>query len=595
MVHYHDEPAVDSHADDRRLLGNVDDDDEYRDYNSTERHGSTFEPTTPSAAATKDEQAESAWLAELQTRPWYRRPSIFWLMPLLFLVGAVLGIIGSPLEQLDIQIICKDYLEQHESSTVGISPLLVEDARRMLTDDRCKSSEVLAFAALIQSRTNALRGVLCLLTLAKWTSLSDIYGRKLLLQLAMIALSLAHLITCVLLGLIPGGNFIHPAIFAYIADCTTASTRSVMIGYTVVSFYFGGIIGPYLGGYIVKVTGDLTSVIRVSVTCFTILFLYLIFVPESLRAQYTFVEDEGDDDDIPQPPVSIAPDCTVKQPFVVRVCDSVKRVLVSTLEPLLLFIPGRVPISSKIPSRYVLSLWLVSSFLSRIAIVGVMLLFIPLTNLVYHWTAYEDGMYYSFRGLCNFVVFLGIFPLLQYLYKRMVVKVGKDQYQEYSQNQEETETLLQGVQDDERPTKLMDMAASAPALDMIESIKMNISFVFCGLALNTISYIIVPLFMSVPVLYVAEALNAIAMTGELASTSFLTTIIPSHRTGMALGAVSVSDSVAVTVSGLVYGRIFASTSATIPWLYYFVSAGLSFTAALVFSVVWASYHHVRRR
>ena|SRR5690554_75133 len=78
-----------------------------------------------------------------------------------------------------------------------------------------------------------------LLTLAKWTSLSDIHGRKLLLQLAMIVLSLVHLITwfaasphnpfgyrllyvnSALLGLIPGGSFINPAIFAYIGKPVT--------------------------------------------------------------------------------------------------------------------------------------------------------------------------------------------------------------------------------------------------------------------------------------------------------------------------------------------------------------------------------------
>ncbi|KAF9180052.1 hypothetical protein BGZ51_006459 [Haplosporangium sp. Z 767] len=436
MIHYHDEHAVNSHVEDQQLLDNIDDDDEYHDYNPTESHGSTVEPTMPSTTATTDEQAESAWFAELQKRPWYRRPSIFWLMPLLFSIGVIMGIIGSPLEQLDIQIICKDYLEQHDSPTIGINPLLVEDARRVLADDRCKSSEVLAFAALIQSRVHALKGVLCLLTLAKWTSLSDIYGRKFLIQLALIALALAQMITWfaasphnpfgyrllyvnnALLGLIPGGNLINPALFAYIADCTTASTRSVMVGYTVISFFLGGIIGPYLGGYIVKVTGDLTSVIRVSVICLMILFLYLIFVPESLRAQYISVADGEGDDDISQPVVSIAPGCTVEQPFVVRVRNSVK------------------------------------------------------------------------RGL--------------YLYKRMVVKVGKNQYQACSQNQEETGTLLQDFQDDEQPTKPVGKVALAPALNTIESIKMDISFAYCSLALNTISYLIVPLFMSVPVLYVGK-------------------------------------------------------------------------------------------
>jgi MFS family permease len=75
---------------------------------------------------------------------------------------------------------------------------------------------------------------LAFFTLAKWASLSDVFGRKALLQLALIAHSLSQLITwfaasphnpvgyrllyvdSILLGMTAGSSLIQPAITAYV-------------------------------------------------------------------------------------------------------------------------------------------------------------------------------------------------------------------------------------------------------------------------------------------------------------------------------------------------------------------------------------------
>ncbi|KAF9565007.1 hypothetical protein EC968_004267 [Mortierella alpina] len=348
------------------------------------------------------DEDSAVWLADLQSRPWHLRPSIYWLMPLLVIQGLAVGLMGSPMDQLIIQIICRDYL--------GASSIL--NATLLLPDDRCKSPDVLAAAALTQSRIQAIKGAITLLTLAKWTSLSDIYGRKLLIRIAMVSITVSQMLTWfaatghnplgyrllyldgVLLGLVPGGQIVSPALFAYIV---------------------GTVVGPYLGGYIVRETGDLTSVIKISIAVYALMALYLIFVPESLRR------------------------------------ENQKSALKATVEQI---------------------------------------------------RQDHAGPYTAVKS-------------------SVAVKIGG--------------SMKRG-----------------------------------------------------------SALEAISMVGETSSRSLLTTIIPAHQTGKVMGALSVSNSIASTLANLIYGHIFAFTSTTVPWFYFYVSAGITVVSLLVVYSVWRSYRLPQR-
>ncbi|KAI8595611.1 major facilitator superfamily domain-containing protein [Dissophora ornata] len=565
-----------------------------------------FETTLPSTQAPNDEEAESAWLAELQNRPWYRRPSIFWMMPFLVVFGIIIGVIGSPMEQLDIQIICKDYLSREHDPSEKSSVFSYSGIASSATpDDRCRSPEVLAFVALVLGRYHAISGFLALLTLAKWASLSDLFGRKVLLRLEVITISLSQLLmwfaasssnpfgyrllyaNAVLSGFFAEGRLISPAIFSYVADCTSTQERSIMMGYAGMTFALGRIIGPSLGGYIVKSTGDLTSVIKIGLIGFALLFVSLLVIPESLRKHDAFKMSEAATSDMP-----MNPGPPKRGSFFAVAWESLKRGLLAIVDPLLLFVPGSVPTSPKLPSRYTLALLLVASHLVEMALFGIMALFIPMTNLVFKWTSYEDGHYYSFAAACSFITFLAIFPLLQFLYKRYINRSGQIELPSDSElDSERNETLLGELDSEERQST----SDSASTDNAIESLKMDTSFLLSGTMLFVVAFLIVPLFMTVPMLYVAEALRQIAVISFTANMSMLTTIVPSHQTGKALGALSVSNSIANTVANLLYGGIFAHTSATVPWFYYYVSVGLTLVGCLILSVVWFSYHTRRNK
>lgn len=60
--------------------------------------------------------------------------------------------------------------------------------------------------------------------------------------------------------------------------------------------------------------------------------------------------------------------------------------------------------------------------------------------------------------------------------------------------------------------------------------------------------------------------------------SVLTTLVPADQVGGALGAMCVADAITITSAYLLFGVIFAHTSATKPWMYLYVGASLNLLA-----------------
>ena len=78
-----------------------------------------------------------------------------------------------------------------------------------------------------------------------------------------------------------------------------------------------------------------------------------------------------------------------------------------------------------------------------------------------------------------------------------------------------------------------------------------------------------------------------------AQTSVLTALVPADQVGGALGAMCVADAITITFAYLLFGVIFAHTSATKPWMYLYVGALLNLLAVCVGLSLQALYR--RRR
>ncbi|KAF9541387.1 hypothetical protein EC957_003117 [Mortierella hygrophila] len=366
----------------------------------------------------------------------------------------------------------------------------------------------------------------------KWCSTSDVYGRKLLLHVG-----LAGVATCVMIGwfaasrynqfgrnvyylevvaltLMPAGQVISTAIFAYTADVTEKRNRSLMSGYLVTSMALGGLIGSTISTYISTVTGDLTAPLRITLILIALLAAYLSILPESLRytpAPLPWISASIDDASDRR-----LPDSTATSPWaILNFFHVAKEATCMIFDPVLLILPGRVPKSVYMTMSAAPAIILFVHVLTVTANYGANSLLSTVAKLAFHWNVYEDGHYPAFMQLCMFITFFGIFPALLSIYKFVVVDSDETEVPHESNSSSwSQETLL--------------YHSSDQALTGIGAVKMDMFFIIVGLCIMIISFLIVPMFPYIPVLYF----------------------------GAAYGAYSVSESLGLVIADFTFGSLF---------------------------------------
>lgn len=142
------------------------------------------------------------------------------------------------------------------------------------------------------------------------------------------------------------------------ADCTARDERSLAIGYVMVFLSVGMIIGPVLGGYLIELTGSITSALYFSSATLIFLILYAIMIPESLPKYHGWITENVDEQQQQQH----------QQPVAVKYAEDsqdasiwtrIKDGLWAILDPVLIFLPGRMDTSdevNEVPSPYTLSI-----------------------------------------------------------------------------------------------------------------------------------------------------------------------------------------------------------------------------------------------
>ncbi|KAK3844253.1 MAG: major facilitator superfamily domain-containing protein [Linnemannia gamsii] len=559
-------------------------------------------PTQPTSTITakqhNEDDSEAAWFAELQKRPWYHRPSAYWIMLWLVAVGITTSLSNNSIEQLKIQVICIDLLGlQGDGGVPGNFTSALGGVRALVPADQCNTEAVIGFVALLKGRVGAILGIFTLLTLAKWTSLSDVLGRKFLLHVVMCSICASLLlnwfaasrfnifgyhvyyIEAVVTGLVPS-VLVNPTIVTYTADCTPKDQRSLVIGFLLTSFALGNILGSPLGGYISHATGDLTVVVKISLMSTALLAIYLSFLPESLKTRPVsltqWMKSQTDSEDNNTISTQRKEATSIAQSFK-HAYSFIKTNLSTIFDPLLLFVPGHVPQSKNMASMYTPALIVLCLFFIEIALTGRRSLFIPMTNLLFHWGALEDGFYDIFSHTCNFVTFLVIFPVLQAVYKRVISNSRKDDVEAAAR------PLMHNANESHE-----GLPKTFEQRD-IGAIKMDLSFTVGGLVLLVVALLLFPLIPTVPVLYISGALSAVGQIAHVTGTSLLSSVMPDHLTGAAIGALTVITSLAAIVSDLAYGLLLSLTVETWPLLYYYISAGLCTLALTVATINWWSY------
>ncbi|KAG0082718.1 hypothetical protein BGZ92_011459 [Podila epicladia] len=477
-------------------------------------------------------------LAALQALPWYRRPSLYWLLPLVFLAAIVLGVSSFAQEQLTIGIICKNHFRNIDVP---------------FDDDICASPAVQAAGALALSRIKGIKYTAAIFTVGYLTSQSDRLGRKFLIYLTLIPamatqlliLYMAHPSTtlgtwwlyaeALVVGALGGSLLLDPGLMSYVADCTPREGRSLAIGFVMVALSVGLIVGPTLGSTLIEMTGDTSTALEVSLVTLTLLCLYTVILPESMPKRAAEEKSSS---------AKIEEDVSFWVKF--------KTFIQSVLDPLLLFLPGGIDASSDVnatPSKYTLLL--------LVAAYGCL-----------QSAGNEIGQYFTFAGASSFVVYVMIFPMLQAIYKRVFNTSSTSEAQSVHEDEVLREKRKQGA--------VTDLAF----------------FVF-GSFVYTVGYLIVPRFEVEPALFVSCFVRALGSVALPSFTSLLTSHVPVHQTGTALGGVCVMDTIILSVSSFLFGWIFSKTATTMPSAIFLVSGSMSFIAVLLALIIWASYRRAK--
>ncbi|KIW27392.1 uncharacterized protein PV07_07133 [Cladophialophora immunda] len=233
--------------------------------------------------------------------PWYKTPSIFWLLPAFFPFCIAFGGIIVPKTYLILDLICKDYLSEQASKNPNFKFLPVVLGEE---NPQCRDPHVQARVANFNLYINLLSGVFSAVISPHLGSLSDRIGRKKVMVSASLGALAAEIITIIvgqtngqvsvywllLGGLIDGlcGSFTTALAlaFAYASDCSPPERRAVAFGYFHGTLFAGIALGPIVSGYLIKLTGTVMIAFYLALACNAFFIVFTLFaVPESLSKE----------------------------------------------------------------------------------------------------------------------------------------------------------------------------------------------------------------------------------------------------------------------------------------------------------------------
>jgi MFS family permease len=330
-----------------------------------------------------------------------RKPSVWYLAPPLFLF--VLGglMVFAPASQLMLSWVC-DYMEMRNVTTpvnTTMTPIMLTRLPHVLHphypthvwedgDDKCNNPNVQATASLWFMVLGVCGSIPSLFAVPLYGVLSDRIGRKTIMLLPIlgstihmcILIAVAHfkdqLIQAdvllpvlasayVISGLFGSWSTLNMTVLSYIADTTTPDKRTVLIGRIEAVNFSAFVVGPLIGGFLVKATNSNITPFYFTLGFYVfVLFYVAIVVPDSKPPQRKPAEQEE------------------------------KKSLKET------FLAAKEILGGQNINRTLVTLIM---FILQFKFAGTGFVFIMYTRLRFGWQAYEDGWYFfltaSFRVL----------------------------------------------------------------------------------------------------------------------------------------------------------------------------------------------------
>lgn len=231
--------------------------------------------------------------------PWYKRPSLFWMVGPFFVLAFAFGGIIAPKINLIMDLVCRQYISDQMSLNPNLALLPVDF--RGGTNNQCRIPEVSSRASILTLWASVISGILSAIASPKLGALSDRYGRRIVLVITSCG-TIAGEIIFIFAAIYPEtfpiplilvsyaldgltGSFILAMSIshAYATDCTPPASRNVAFGYFHGALFTALAIGPIFAGYIVKLTGSIVSIFYMLTSVHVAFVFFLLFIiPESL-------------------------------------------------------------------------------------------------------------------------------------------------------------------------------------------------------------------------------------------------------------------------------------------------------------------------
>ncbi|OAX79454.1 hypothetical protein ACJ72_06229 [Emergomyces africanus] len=478
----------------------------------------------------QDRAPQAPW-NENDGKPWWKRPSIFWVLPPLFPFTIAFGGVVVPQINLALTLICREYLSTRalEDPTFTFLPVIFGD-----NNPQCRLPEIQARASRFQLQLNLIAGTLAAIASPRLGVLTDGFGRNRIIALSAFGTFLGQLVMAMvaaqdgkmsvnflLLAAMFDGMFgsVTTAVAltqSYAADCVPPHSRNVAFGYFHGVFFSGIALGPLIAGYLIKWTGNILIVFYCVLGCLVFFMLFMLFVvPESVsKARQQFNrENRG---------------------IGLFKFQKVSHWSLQGLNPLNLLKPLSILFPSSTWSRTGSSLRDLRVNLVILASIdavvfgvgmGIMPIIVIYSEYMFGWGNFEASIFVSLVSSVRVVILLVILPIVTRI-------VRGPQHQRSQVN---------------------------TGSDMLDITLVRISTMF-----DLLGYLGYSVARSGGVLLLSGAVVSMGAMSSPTLTSSLTKHIPANRTGQLLGAMGLLHSLARVLAPTVFNLIYSVTVATVP-------------------------------
>ncbi|KAL1883775.1 hypothetical protein VTK73DRAFT_8311 [Phialemonium thermophilum] len=503
--------------------------------------------------------------------PW-RRPSVWWLLGPYALFTLAFGGSLVPKLNLIIELVCRQYYSDRAAADAG-----VHGSRILLGGDNpeCRTGAVQREVAAFTLVLSVIVGILTTYTAPTLGSLSDRYGRKPMMLFCSFGGMAGELITILaakyphvvhykwmILGSVfdgLAGSFTAGSVLShsYTSDCTPPSKRSVSIGYLHSCLFSGLAFGPLLAAFLVKKTGSLLSIFYVVLGCHAIFILFVYFVtPESLSkrkqilAREKYAKQRREESD---PPAWVARLSSL--PWGSGLGKALRVLEVANpLAPLKILRPPGP--RNKKARRNLTTLAAIDTVLLG-STMGMGTVTILYSEFIFGWGTVESSRFISLVSSVRFFVLMGIFPIVNYVFRTRPAARRRRMLPPQSQ-------------------PAVEKNAGADELDIwvIRTAMLSDIIGVCG-------YI----FVRTQALFILCAvITAFGGLGSATVQSSITKHAPPERVGQLLGAIGVLHALARVVSPIVFNGLYAITVDSFPQAFFVLMTSL-FAVILVASFV----------